>query len=158
MKKGILAVAIAALMMLPLAAMAGMLTGKAPLSDSELAGITGQTGVTIDMSLEVTDGYVAYGDDDGTTDYTDEGFFTLSGMAIDDGAGGPTQITGLTIDVGTNTDGDSALIIGLPSISGRIGFSALKLGTTADGGSSLGSLTIGDLTTSASTIIISPHD
>jgi hypothetical protein len=158
MKKGILALALATLMVLPLAAMAGMLAGKAPLPDSTLEGVTGQTGVTLDLSLRVTAGYVAYGDHDGVAaTYTDGGFLSMAGMTIDNGAGGATTINGLTIDAGTSTDGDTALIIGLPTITGRIAFNSLKLGTAANSGTSLGSLTIGDITMAASTVVIKPH-
>jgi len=157
MKKGILVLALVTLMALPLAAMAGMLAEKAPLSDSTLEAVTGQTGVTIDLSLRVTAGYVAYGDADGKTAYTDAGYLSLAGMAIDNGAGGACTINGLTIDVGTNTDGDTALIIGLPSISGRVAFTNLKLGTGANAGTSIGSLTLGDITMAASTVVIKPH-
>lgn len=161
MKKGILAVLLVALMALPLAAMAGMLTEKAPVSDNVLEGVTGQTGVTINASLEVTGGWVAWGDDDGdklgTSGYTTGGFFTLSGLTINNGgAGTAMDMDGLTIDVG-NDGTNTALIIGLPQITGDIGFGSLRLGTAANTGTSLGSLTIGDLTTNASTIEIYAH-
>lgn len=161
MKKGILAIAIVALMMLPLAAMAGMLTEKAPISDNELQSITGQTGVTIDMDILVTSGYLAYGDDSGDdavgATYTDAGYFTQSGLFINNGAGVATSIDGLTIDVGTDVGDTTALIIGLPSITGNIGFGALQLGTAAEDGASLGSLTLGDFTLAGSTVAIYPH-
>jgi len=160
MKKGILVLALATLLILPLAAMAGMLTEKAPLSDGALEGVTGQTGVTVDVSIKVTKGFVAWGDDNGTTNYTDAGYLSLAGMTINDGIGtapGPTTINGLTIDVGTDTAGTSALIIGLPTISGQIAFNSLKLGSAANSGTSLGSLTIGDITMASSTVVIKPH-
>lgn len=153
MKKGLLVIALAALLALPLAAVAGMWS----ITDNEMEDVTGQAGITIDMTMEVTAGYVAYGDDDGSGAYSTGGFFTLSGMTINNGgAGTGMNLSGLTIDVGNNGT-DTALIIGLPSISGDIGFSSLKLGTAADTGNSLGSLTIGDLATSASTIYIKAH-
>lgn len=153
MKKGLLAVVLAALLVVPVAALAGMWS----ITDSEMEDVTGQTGVTIDMSLQVTNGYIAYGDSDGVaTTYTAAGYFTLAGMTVGGATGGAMNLTGLTVDVGS-TGTTSALIIGLPTISGQIAFGSMKLGSTANGGTSLGSLTLGDLTTAASTIIVKAH-
>ncbi|MFP4476541.1 MAG: DUF6160 family protein [Desulfatibacillaceae bacterium] len=154
MKKGLLIIALAALLALPMSAMAGMWS----ITENEMEDVTGQAGITIDMAVQVTSGYIAYGDADGdaTGTYDTEGFFTLSGMALNDGAGGAMDLSGLTIDVGTNA-GTSALVIGLPSISGEVSFDDILLGATADSGDSLGSLTLGDLGTSSSTITITAH-
>jgi hypothetical protein len=152
MKKGFLAVVLAALLVVPVAALAGMWS----ITDSEMEDVTGQTGVTIDMSLQVTAGYIAYGDDGVTATYTGPGFLTLAGMTVGGATGGALNLTNLTVDAGS-TGTTSALIIGLPTLSGKIAFSALKLGSVANDGTSLGSLTLGDLTTSGSTIVVKAH-
>lgn len=152
MKKGLLIVALAALLVLPMTVFAGMWS----ITDNEMEDVTGQTGINIDMSLEVTSGYVAYGDEDGGgATYTSGGYFTMSGMTFNDGAGGAVDLSGLTIDVGS-AGSVGALIIGLPGISGELAYTALKLGSAADAGGSLGSLTMGDLGTDASTITVTP--
>ncbi|MFP4476543.1 MAG: DUF6160 family protein [Desulfatibacillaceae bacterium] len=157
MKKGLLIIVLAALLALPMSAMAGMWS----ITENEMEDVTGQAGITIDMAVQVTSGYVAYGDDDGDDGgtYASAGFFTLSGMKINDGAATPgaLDLSGLTIDVGTNASSESALVIGLPSISGQVSFDDILLGDSANGGTSLGSLTLGDLGTAESTITITAH-
>jgi len=107
--------------------------------------------------MQVTAGYIAYGDDNGASTFTTAGYFTLAGMSVTDSAGtGAMALTGIQIDVGSS-GAVGAMVITLPSLSGKIAFNSLKLGSAANLGTSLGSLTIGDLTTSASSIIIKAH-
>lgn len=152
MQKGLLIIALATLLVLPMTALAGMWS----VTEDEMENVTGQTGISIDLSFRVTSGYLAYGDSDGGTGYTSPGFFTLSGMRIENTAGtGNMSLTGLTIDVGSS-GATGAIVIGLPALSGRVYFSDLKLGSAADAGNSLGSLTLGNVGTTASSITIRP--
>ncbi len=154
MKK--LAILAAVLMLIPASVMAGMNI----LNESSLNDVTGQVGITIDTSVRVVDGFLAWGDSDGhATEATGGGFLVLDGLTVNDGLGGTGAMTqdNLTIDAGTTLT-TSYLVIGLPSITGQIGIANIFLGSTISGASeSLGSITIGDLDVPSSTIMISAH-
>ncbi len=161
--KKIVAFAATMLLVLPVLAMAGMtafdnMTELGP----ELADVTGQVGITIDSSIEITNGYLAWGDRDGfDSTISAAGFVTLQGIAVGNGTGtGPLQQTGLKLDAGTDTS-KSYLVVTLPSIDGSIAVSDLVLDTTAGATAtttnSLGSVTIGNLQVTGSTLKISAH-
>ncbi len=160
--KKMLAIAATALLVLPVLAMAGMtafdnMTELGP----EMAEITGQVGITIDSSIEVTTGYLAWGDSNGYDTTDTAGVLKLDGLTVNGGAPGTAlDQTGLTIDAGT-TGSTSYLVIGLPSISGKITIANVVLGTMATDAAtatnSLGSITIGNLTIPKSTVKISAH-
>lgn len=128
MKKVLLFAVLAMFLMVP------MSFAKQAISDSDLAGVTAQEGVTIDFScftlgsigIEVS----GWGDSDGCAtcgDYTAAGWVGMNKVTI------PTvTLTGsLTIDVGTK-GAVTALIIGLPGVSlaGNM-LQTLVLGTSA---------------------------
>jgi hypothetical protein len=155
MKK--LAILAAVLMLIPASVMAGMNI----LNESSLNDVTGQVGITIDQTLEVNGGYLAWTDSDGTTDFTTQGVLVLDGLAVNNGGAGNTvSMTGLTIDAGT--DGTvGKLVIGLPSFSGDITITKIALGATvaaAQADEGLGSVTIGNLSVAQSDVIIYSHN
>lgn len=160
--KKMLAIAAAMLLVLPVLAMAGMtafdnMTELGP----EMADVTGQVGITIDTSVQVTDGFLAWGDSDGYTGVSTGAWLKLDNLTVNDGtvAPGPMDQTGLTLDAGA-TANTAYLVVGLPSISGQISIGAVYIGTAADftnPAESLGSITIGDLSVATSTLKISAH-
>lgn len=124
MKKiGILAVL--ALILMPVSAMAGMSVA----SDADLQDVTGQTGITISMAMNVNATGIAWGDDDGFGTWTTQGWvvmrnvsmptISLSGVDIDAGGDGTTSylaiITSGNIITGDLTIGD--LVIGSSATS-----------------------------------------
>ncbi|MBI9077522.1 MAG: hypothetical protein JEZ02_19110 [Desulfatibacillum sp.] len=118
------------------------------LGNPDLAAHTGQVGIRIDMSLEVTGGYLSWGDFDGYVEDGepgDPGYLTFSGMRMNDGEDpvGPMIINNLVINTGYNSK-YSYMTIGLPDLIGRISFDDVKLGTGVDQGRSLGGLEFGD--------------
>ncbi|WP_035219530.1 hypothetical protein [Desulfatibacillum aliphaticivorans] len=119
------------------------------LDQSDLASHTGQIGIRIDISLEVTDGYLCWKDKDGYAEDGvpgDPGYLTFSGMKMNDGndPAGPMIINNLVIDTGYGNE-FSYMAISLPDIIGRVSFDAIKLGDGQDMGSSLGGWVFGDM-------------
>ena len=127
MKKILSAIVLFALVVLPMSVMA-----MTTISDNELSTVTGQAGVSInvDVTAQLTIGTVAWGDSDGFAGYTNAGFVGIGGLNLSvhasgrhDGAfstGGATAIgymanDPITIDVGTNDSGATAVRIGLPT-------------------------------------------
>jgi len=101
------------LLMVPVAAMAGMnaFMDMDEMSNTEMAALTGQTGITMNAVLTVNSGYVAWGDTDGCgTTLATDGWLTLSGIHVDSLA-----ITGQTIDI-CRVGGTSWLTIGIPAL------------------------------------------
>lgn len=130
------------------------------VSDAALAEITGQAGLTIDMNLYLDIGAIDYTDTDGTAGSA--GTLSISTLEIDSGysdAAGTIaaphatalglSLSGLTVDVDP-TDG---VVIGLPTIIGKIGIGGISMGT-AD---SIGSVAITDLNMANTTIAIRGH-
>ncbi len=156
MKK--LAILAAILVLIPASVMAGMNI----LNESSLNDVTGQVGITIDSTVEVDAGFLAWGDRDGyDSTISAGGFVTLQGLSINNGStGSGMAMTGLKLDAGTDTT-KSYLVITLPSINGQIGIADLVLDTTAGATAtttnSLGSITIGNLSVPGSTVKISAH-
>ncbi|MFP4475435.1 MAG: DUF6160 family protein [Desulfatibacillaceae bacterium] len=129
------------------------------VTDREMEKVRGQAGIAIDASIQVTSGYVAFGDEDGvgtSGTYSGGGFFTAGGMTYDDG-GGPVNINGLSIDMGTNADGGTAVVITGTGGRRTLSFEGLKLGSALDSGTSFGSLTFGDIGTAGGATVITPH-
>ncbi len=128
--------------------------------DEELATLTGQIGITIDTSIEITDGYIAWTDTDGNGIDGEQGVVLLDNLRVNGPGGvGAMDMTGLTIDCATNASNTTYLVIGLPSIVGQISFENICLGenVTDARNNSLGALSIGDLNMSSSTVKISAH-
>jgi hypothetical protein len=113
------------LLLAPISAMAGMSIA----SNEDLQDVTGQTGVTISMTMNVTATGVGWGDDDGFLGYTTEGWvvlrnvsmpsISLSGVDIDVGGDGTTSYIAIStygnIITGNLTIGD--LVIGSSATS-----------------------------------------
>ncbi len=111
MKKLVMALV---LLMVPVAAMAGMnaFMDMDEMSNNELAATTGQTGITLNATVQVTGGYIAWGDTDGcTTTAATDGWMTMSGIQISS-----LVITGTTVDI-CRTGGTSWLTIGVPALT-----------------------------------------
>jgi hypothetical protein len=80
--------------LLPLAAWAGMTA----ITDNELQGVQGQTGITISASVGMTATGMGWEDNDGFSGASGTGAVILSGVTM------PTvSLTGVIIDAGTNT-------------------------------------------------------
>ncbi|MBU2489072.1 MAG: hypothetical protein KKA60_06750 [Proteobacteria bacterium] len=153
--KKILVLAVVLLLLAPISAMAGMsaFMNMDEMSGNEMSDVTGQTGITIDLTQEITGGYVAWGDNDGCTTYTTAGFLILSTITA-----GPITVDGLTIDA--CYDGTTAyLVIGVPSTIINANIAAIRLADSAGFGlgDSLGSLTIGSLAVTGMTVRINGH-
>jgi len=83
---------VAALLLVPIAALAGMTA----ISDSELQDVEAQAGITLNMSLSVTQASMAWQDNDGFTGCTSTGAVILSGLVM------PTiTVSNVNIDAGT---------------------------------------------------------
>jgi hypothetical protein len=103
-------------MLLPASAMAGMTA----VSDVDLEGVTGQTGITISMTVTVEAATIAWGDSDGFGAYSTQGWvilrdvtqpnISLSNVTIDCGTSGAESV--LQIDVGTSNLIEGTMIIG----------------------------------------------
>jgi hypothetical protein len=96
------------------------MAGMTAVSDVDLEEVTGQTGITITMTVTVEATSMAWGDSDGFGTYTTQGWVILSnvsmpstnldGVTIDCGSHGTTSI--LQIDVGTDNLIEGNLTIG----------------------------------------------
>ena len=115
MKKVLLFVVLAMFLMVP------MSFAKTAITESDLAAVTAQEGVTINFDC-FTVGAIkidvqSWGDADGCTTcggYTGTGWV---GASIDMSSDFVTISGDMTIDVGTNTGGVTALAIGLPTLN-----------------------------------------
>ena len=128
------------------------------LGRTALEDHTGQFGVQIDISLEVTGGYLAWKDPDGYSQDGEPGIpgcITFSGMRMNDGNDpiGPIIINNLVINTGYNSR-FSYMTIALPNVIGRVSFDDVKLGTAVDQGESMGGLVFGDLNIRKSNFLI----
>lgn len=118
----------AAVMAVPFMAQADL---KA-LDDSDLAGVTGQAGISIAGNFDATIGSIIYTDTEtGVSDGSNSlslNTVTLSGFNID-------EANPLTIDVV-----DNKLEIGLPGINGGVAVDAVKIGNGTIGGVAINGL------------------
>ncbi|MFG0585508.1 hypothetical protein FIV02_12550 [Pseudomonas sp. THAF187a] len=118
----------AAVMAVPFMAQADL---KA-LDDSDLAGVTGQAGISIAGNFDATIGSIVYTDTEtGVSDGSNSlslNTVTLSGFNID-------EANPLTIDVV-----DNKLEIGLPGINGGVAVDAVKIGNGTIGGVAINGL------------------
>jgi hypothetical protein len=114
-----------ALFLIPASAMAGMQA----VSDVDLEGVTGQTGITISMTVTVTATSLAWGDSDGFGTYTTEGWVVLRDVTMPN-----TNLQNVTIDCGSDGS-DAVLQIDVGSgnlISGNLTIGNVVIGTTSD--------------------------
>jgi hypothetical protein len=155
--KKIIVLAAMLLLIAPVTAMAGMTAfmDMDELSNSELASTTGQTGITMNQTLVITDGYIAWGDDDGCSTTTPgagkEGWLTLDSITAS------VVVTGLTIDVCQVSVNTTWLTIGQPAVVVSAGLGAIRVGSEMNQGPSLGELVIHSLAISGTTIEITGH-
>lgn len=129
------------------------------VSDAALAEITGQAGLTIDMTVQATIGAINYTDTDGWVHPSNvdglgaslaaAGTLGITNLAISNGAGGGLDLSGLTVDV----DAVAGVVIGLPAITGAIDIGGIDMGT----GISIGSVSISNLDLQGTTIAIRAH-
>lgn len=110
--KKLLVLIVAALLLAPVSAMAGMnaFMDMDELTNSELASTTGQTGITINSTLDIDGGWIVWGDDDGCAGTTANAGYLILGNITSSAI----VTTGLTIDVCTNA-GTTWLTIGVPA-------------------------------------------
>jgi len=138
------------LMLLPVSAMAGMQAA----SDTELNEVSGQTGISITMNMNVTAGTIAWGDDDGFAPYTTAGWVVLAGVKL------PTiALSNVTIDCGGNTT-TTYLAIGTTGnvVTGSLTISDVVIGSAANSTTpSAGEIRISGIGISFGTIMISGH-
>ena len=155
MKKVLLFAVLAMFLMVP------MSFAKTAITESDLAAVTAQEGVTINFDCftvgAITVEVQSWGDSDGCTTC---GGFTSTGWvgAEIDMSSDFVSISGdMTIDVGTNSGGVTALAIGLPTLDLKGNMTqVLKLSNNAQltGGSVLGTAYMSGLSVSPSGVLI----
>lgn len=118
----------AAVMAVPFMAQADLKS----LDDADLAGVTGQAGISIAGNFDATIGSIVYTDTEtGVSDGSNSlslNTVALSGFNID-------EANPLTIDVV-----DNKLEIGLPGINGGVSVGAVKIGANSIGGVAINGL------------------
>lgn len=162
--KKLLVLIVAALLLAPVSAIAGMnaFMDMDELSNSELASTTGQTGITINTTLDIDGGWIAWGDDDGCGGTTLTN--TPSWMVLGNITSSAIVTTGLTIDVCTSGT-TTWLTIGVPQTTvASLEIAGIYPTDTApvSGGlppadPSMGSIGIYDLVLAAQTLQITSH-
>jgi len=123
MKK--LCILAALMLVLPVSAMAGMTA----VSDVDLEGVTGQTGITITMNVTVSADSMAWGDSDGFGTYSTAGWLVLSAVTTPS-----VNLTNVTIDCGSDAT-TSILQIDLGTsnlIQGNLTIGNVIIGTTSN--------------------------
>ena len=113
---------VAAIAAAPFAAQAEMTA----MDDSLLSEMTGQSGVTLDINLDMSIAEIRYTDEDGASDLAgNTGYITLDTIVINGDQGNGTQaiIKGVTIDVEGDTTAiggtSGGIVIGLGEIGGE---------------------------------------
>lgn len=148
--KKLLIVAALLLILAPVSAMAGMTTA----SEKELEGVSGQVGMTVDMSMTVVASSVAWGDSDGFSTWNTQGWLILSNFSL------PTiAISNLIIDVGTT--GATSYLSLLTSgniVTGNLVVGSIIVGSAATSTTqSLGELRVNGIGVSFGRIMLSGH-
>lgn len=149
MKK--LALLAALLVFLPVTAMAGM----SAVSDVDLEGVTGQTGITITMNVTITASTIAWGDSDGFGTYTSAGWVVLSDVTMP-----ALNLSGVTIDVGSDgTDSVLQIDVGTGNlIQGTMIIGDVVIGTTSSASTeSIGEIRVTGLGVKTGAIQIKGH-
>jgi len=149
--KKLLIIAALFLLLAPVSAMAGMTTA----SELDLEGVTGQVGLTVTMtSMNVTATDVAWGDNDGFTGATTQGWLRLQGVKF------PTiAIPSMEIYMGSTASTSYIAIVTTGNIvTGDLTISSITVGNTANAATqSLGELRVGGIGVSFGTIQIAGH-
>jgi len=146
-----------ALLIVPASAMAGMTAfmNMDELSSKEMATVTGQTGITIDMNTAITSGIINWVDADGAA----TGLYSTQGALVIELGSITTGIASLTVDAGTGPGG-SALVITTTSPVLNADITAIRCATAADltlVGPSLGEIKITSLVAGSTQIAIYGH-
>jgi len=139
------------LVVFPALALGGMVLVD---DEMEFEDVTGQVGVTLNMSMRLTATSIAWGDSDGFGSYTTAGWLIYSGVTL------PTiSLTNLVMDVGGNgTTSYIALATTGNLITGDLTIQSIAVGSTASASTpSLGELRITGMAVSFGTIQISGH-
>ncbi len=147
MKKSLL---VLALLLLPIAAMAGM----SAVTDKDLAAVKGQTGITLQSGMQIAVGSLAWGDSDGFGTYTTAGWLILSSISL------PSFHSGCMIDVGGTASNSYLQITSLPGagISGDLTIGSVIIGSSANATTrSLGEVRISNISVTSNYTRISGH-
>lgn len=129
------------------------------LSDKEMQSVTGQEGITVDISLRGSTNYLSYVDADGAANVTSNagyGRLRLGGgsgkkITFGDGSGNPISLTGMTVDI----DGNNNIVIGLPQgdMTVDVPWASIVDSTTSPGaGNSFGQFTTKNLSVGNTTV------
>lgn len=149
--KKLLVLAALILLLAPVSAMAGMTTA----SELDLEGVTGQVGLTVSMTMNVTATDVAWGDSDGFSGATTAGWLHLQNVTL------PTiALSNVIIDVGSNAANTSYIAIETTGniITGGLTIGSIVVGSVANATTpSLGELRVGGIGVSFGTITINGH-
>lgn len=143
--------AIILLVVFPALAFGGMVLMD---DEMEVENVTGQVGMTLDMSMTLSATAIAWGDSDGFGTYTSAGWLIYSGVTL------PTiAFSNTLIDLG-NGGGTSYLAIGTTGnvITGNLTIGSIIVGSSANSTTqSLGELRITGMAVNFGTIRISGH-
>jgi hypothetical protein len=139
------------LMLLPTSALAGMTA----TSDLDLEEVTGQTGMTVSMSVTVVASTIAWGDSDGFGTYVTAGWMILSSVTTPS-----VNMTNVTIDCGSDaTNAFLQINLGTTNlIQGNLTIGSVVIGTASTSSTqSLGEVRMTSLGVKTGAILISGH-
>ncbi len=140
------------LVIFPALALAGMVMVD---DEMELGDVTGQVGMTVDMTLSMTLTSLAWGDADGFGTYTTAGWLIMSSVSMPQ-----IQMNNVQIDLG-KAGSTSYLSIATSGnlITGNLTIGSLVVGSSATSSTeSLGEIRVTGMAVSFGTIRISGHD
>ena len=139
------------LVVFPALALGGMVLMD---EEMEFEGVTGQVGMTVDMTMNLTATTIAWGDSDGFGTYTTAAWLIYNGVTL------PTiALSNVVVDVGT---GGGVSYVALATtgniITGNLTIQSIIVGSSATSTTqSLGELRIAGMAVSFGTIRISGH-
>ncbi|MBI5844264.1 MAG: hypothetical protein HZB23_06310 [Deltaproteobacteria bacterium] len=139
------------LVVFPALALGGMVLMD---EEMEFEGVTGQVGMTVNMSMNLTASTIAWGDSDGFGTYTTAAWLIYNGVTL------PTiALSNVVVDVGT---GGGVSYVALETtgniITGNLTIQSIIVGSSATSTTqSLGELRIAGMAVSFGTIRISGH-
>jgi len=147
-----------ALLLVPVSAMAGMtaFTNMDELSSKEMATVTGQSGITVDLNnTAITSGSIYWTDDDGLpAAYPSEGVVKIALGQV------TTGVASLDIDAGTVNADKTYVILTMGAATLNATVNSITLGSTegdADAGKSFGKIHVKDLVLNNTEVAISAH-
>jgi hypothetical protein len=77
------------------------------MSERQMEAVSGQAGITVDLTMDATVSALQYADADGTTSGAGEGQLIFNNLTLGDGSGNAASLTGLTLDA----DGGSNRVV-----------------------------------------------